>query len=570
MRDQRSQAVGRGLIGNFLLIRNWWGESLPLAKIKSGCSGHAIALRLILSTLCSVISVPVCEKGISIGGHSKSSIIVATEAWSMRVSVLLSTIAVLICPLMAQQAIIADEPQVRGPFTLTAAYDSVAGHNAFLYAGKNVPPVIRVSPGGVIKLRYVNHLPRQSNEQCATARCGNMTNLHFHGLHVSPQLPQDDVLTMMAMPGETLDYKVVIPSYAPPGLYWYHTHPHGESARQDLDGMSGAIVVEGIDRYYPELRHMRERIIVLRDHDIEDSDAATREQVVHRVEVPTASCGTATEQKPTRVFTANGEVRPLIPVEPGERQFWRIVNASPDRYADLQVSGEQLEIVALDGMPFSYHDPHRATLKVDHVLVPPAGRVEMIVIGSASSSRSTLSTRCVDTGPDGDPNPAMVIADVGPVTTKSPKRAVPATPGPAVHKPYTSQRIKELEASEPDFIVTFTEDKHGFYINGKKFSMDAQPMLQVRVGSLQHWRIVNATQELHPFHIHQVHFFAFAENGVQSTSPEWLDTVNVPYGLGTVDLIMDFTDPIIRGMSVFHCHLLSHEDKGMMAKILFK
>lgn len=100
--------------------------------------------------------------------------------------------------------------------------------------------------------------------------------------------------------------------------------------------------------------------------------------------------------------------------------------------------------------------------------------------------------------------------------------------------------------------------------------MDDPPMLRVRIGSMQHWRIVNATGEIHPFHIHQVHFLAYAENGIQSDSPEWLDTVNVPYGNGTVDLIMDFTDPIIRGMPLFHCHLLSHEDKGMMAKVLFE
>ena len=99
--------------------------------------------------------------------------------------------------------------------------------------------------------------------------------------------------------------------------------------------------------------------------------------------------------------------------------------------------------------------------------------------------------------------------------------------------------------------------------------MHDDPMLRVRVGSMQHWRIVNSTSEVHPFHIHQIHFLAYAENGIQSDSPEWLDTVNVPTR-GNVDLVMDFTDPIIRGMSLFHCHLLSHEDKGMMAKILFE
>jgi len=99
--------------------------------------------------------------------------------------------------------------------------------------------------------------------------------------------------------------------------------------------------------------------------------------------------------------------------------------------------------------------------------------------------------------------------------------------------------------------------------------MDSASMMHTRVGSMQHWRIVNATGEVHPFHIHQVHFLAYAVNGVPSETLEWLDTVNVPYG-GTVDLIMDFTDLVIRGVSVFHCHLLSHEDKGMMAKIVFE
>ena len=489
----------------------------------------------------------------------------------MRVVPLLLSVLVWASSLSGQQPLLADPPQVQGPFTLTALYDPVAGHNSFSYNGNTVSPVIRVLPGSFIKLHYVNALPEHSNEECALARCSNRSNLHFHGLHVSPDRPQDDVLTMLAKPGESLDYRVVVPSYSPPGLYWYHTHPHGESNRQDLDGMSGAIVVEGIDRYYPELRGMRERVIVLRDRDIEHLDAATRGAFLRKAGVSLSRCGTATDQRPTRVFTANGEVRPLIAIQPGERQFWRIVNASPDRYADLQLSNRQFEIVALDGMPLSYHDRHRTTRKVDHVLVSPAGRVEAIVEGPPSGSRANLSTRCVDTGPDGDPNPAMVIADVGPARTIEPKHNTATTPGKAVYREELSrQKLQQLENRKPDFTVTFTEDKNGFYINGQKFSMDAGAMLTVKIGSMQHWRVVNATHELHPFHIHQIHFLVYAENGVPTNSPEWLDTVNVAYGNGTVDLIMDFTDPIIRGMSVFHCHLLNHEDKGMMAKILFK
>lgn len=229
-----------------------------------------------------------------------------------------------------------------------------------------------------------------------------------------------------------------------------------------------------------------------------------------------------------------------------------------------------MEIVALDGMPLSYHDNSRGTHKVDHILIAPAGRVEAIVTGPGAATHTALSTRCVDTGPDGDYNPAMVLADVvSSPHAAEPKHKVPSANGPAVYKNFSSEKLETVEARDPDFTVVFTEDKNGFYINGKKFATDSAPMLRARIGSMQRWRIVNATREEHPFHIHQVHFLAYAINGVTSKMPEWLDTVNVPYG-GNVDLIMDFTDPVIRGVSVFHCHLLSHEDKGMMAKIVFE
>ena len=488
--------------------------------------------------------------------------------WHLQAQRLFFCCFLLASPLLAQQNLVTDPPEARTALTLTAVYDDQAEHNAFSYAGKTEPPLIRVSPGGTIQVRYVNNLPVRSNENCALAPCENMSNLHFHGLHVSPERPQDDVLTTMSMPGQVLNYRVHVPSDAPPGLYWYHTHPHGESARQDLDGMSGAIVIEGIDRYYPELRGMPERVLILRDRVIQPG--ADREKIQEQVEIPHARCGTAIQQDPERVFTLNGAIRPQIPIRPGERQFWRIVNASPDRYADIQLGGQQLEIVALDGMPLSYHDSHRGTRRVDHILMAPAGRVEAIVTGPGADTRTTFSTRCVDTGPDGDNNPAMVLGDVvSSAHAAEPQRKLPALVGPPVYKNSSRRQSGSFQAGDPDFTVRFTEDKNGFYINGKKFAMDSAPMLRARVGSMPHWRVVNDTGEVHPFHIHQVHFLAYAVNGVPSEMPEWLDTVNVPYG-GSVDLRMDFSDPVIRGMSVFHCHLLSHEDKGMMAKIVFK
>jgi suppressor of ftsI len=459
-------------------------------------------------------------------------------------------------------------PEVRRPFVLDAVSDPTSGKAAFSFEGREVPPVIRTKPGGTIRVEYVNRMSSKSTELCVDGPCTNMTNLHFHGLHVSPDAPQDDVLSMMAMPGQSLHYVVDIPLDQPPGLYWYHTHPHGESYQQDLDGMSGAIVIDGIDRYVPEVRAIKERILILRDAELHGNDAASS-SLKERVQLSPAACGAAAGE-PQRVFTVNGVVRPQIGIAPGEKQFWRIVNASPDLYADLEIDTEQLTVLALDGLPLAYHNPSRRTESLQHVLLAPAGRVEAIVIGPNAGVHAALRTRCVDTGADGDPNPAMVVADLNttnPATSRVPSVS-PGT-GRAVYKTLSPVLVRTLESSEPEFTVKFTEDMHGFYVNDKKYSPTNGPMLTVKVGHYVHWRVVNHSHEIHPFHIHQVHFLVYQANGKKAAGPEWLDTVNIAPE-GSVDLIMDFTDPIIRGMSVFHCHLLKHEDKGMMAKILFQ
>src|SRR4029077_7293933 len=165
----------------------------------------------------------------------------------------IASIWLLVASASGQNRILPELPQTNTPVTLVAASDPVTGKSEFRYRNSNTPPVIRVQPGSVLNVEYKNELAPQSKEDCFGHPCMQMTNLHFHGLHVSPNAPQDDVLDMMASPGETLHYSVQVPPQQPPGLYWYHTHSHGESYVQDLDGMSGAIVVEGIERYLPEV-----------------------------------------------------------------------------------------------------------------------------------------------------------------------------------------------------------------------------------------------------------------------------------------------------------------------------
>jgi FtsP/CotA-like multicopper oxidase with cupredoxin domain len=282
--------------------------------------------------------------------------------------------------------------------------------------------------------------------------------------------------------------------------------------------MSGATVVDGIDRYVPAVRTMKERILILRDAELHQDDAASM-ALKNRVQLSSLGCGAAVGT-PARILTVNGAVRPQISIARGERQFWRIVNASPDLYADLEVDSEQMTVIALDGMPLAYHDPRRRTEEFQHILLAPAGRVEAIVTGPKVAPKASLRSLCVDTGSDGDPNPAMVLADLD--------ESVQATPHASTRQQSQQQAVYK-------------------------------PLSHTPVSAL----------EIHPFHIHQVHFLVYMEHAEKLNRPEWMDTVNIEPE-GSADLIMDFTDPIIRGMSLFHCHLLKHEDKGMMAKILFQ
>src|SRR5712691_8465772 len=230
--------------------------------------------------------------------------------------------------------------------TLHAAIAS-DGKNSFYFNGQPNAPTLRLSPGDQLKITYINDLPTKPQKSCAITPCMDMTNLHFHGLTVSPDAPQDDVLDMMAMPGQSLRYTLQIPQDHPPGLYWYHTHPHGESHRQVLDGMSGALVIEGIASYFPPLVGLPERVLVVRGRSVVSDPKSA--DLKRRVELSSDICG-AESEPPEEVFTVNGAVRPQIEIASGERQFWRVVNASAYRYVDLQLEEQTFEIVAMDGM----------------------------------------------------------------------------------------------------------------------------------------------------------------------------------------------------------------------------
>jgi suppressor of ftsI len=441
--------------------------------------------------------------------------------------------------------------------SLIAKINAATEMPAFVYAGQTgVAPTIRVKPGDTIVIDVLNSLP-------GPGRVGDL-NLHFHGLGVSPNPPADDVLTTLALPGGSLHYVVPIPKNQEPGLYWYHPHVFPKTDFQVGEaGMSGAIVIEGLQKHLPQLAKMTERVMVVRDIGLGDNDA--RRALPHGISnVP---CG----PDPNLTLTVNDAVRPVIQIAPGEQQFFRLVNATGHKNLKLAVDGGTLEVVAIDGFALDTYPGTGPTETVSSLVVPPAARAEFVVTGPASGE-AKFRTLCYNSGPGGDPDPQDVLT-----VLRAPKS------GPQERIAFGSRRLRRgaplpnnaysfpLPAPVTNRTVTLSEDNKRMYINGMSFHMMDDPMFVVHVGTTEKWQIVNVTQEVHDFHMHQTHFVVKEIDGVKVPHPYWADSVVVPHQVGstpgTVTLLMDFRDPVIKGTFMFHCHILDHEDSGMMAKI---
>jgi FtsP/CotA-like multicopper oxidase with cupredoxin domain len=529
-----------------------------------------------------------------------------------------------------------------GKLSLTVvASQAASGNPQLTYNGSPVPPTLRLLPGDTLYVTLTNSLPTMP----AGSAYLNDTNLHFHGLHVSPNAPADDSIDMLALPGQTLNYAIPIPANHPTGLYWYHSHAHGEVERQNLSGMSGAIVIDGISTYVPSVANLPEQILIVRDAPLAGQalPAADQKQIyamgwamqhakkgvnlggayatmtmgssvavrtndsrtsrnpyvtlnprykrtagMHTFSASDGHCvGT---EAPAKNWTVNGATVPAIGIKPGQQQFWRLVNAGSDTYLDLQVDNAQMQIVALDGVPLSSGINTPASLTVNDYVVPPASRVEFIVTGPAAGTTSYLRTLCFDAGSAGPAMPATVLAVLNPATSPTQTTQIHRAPRKIVAQYHFPARATRVASSasvrrssiaggglRPNFTtVPYSRTQTLYYsdqntINGQTYDPSGPPQFYAQSGTVEQWTIINTSSQVHTFHIHQIHFALVAINGVTQPQEYVMDNVNVPAasasGPGSVTLLMDFTDPTIIGTFLLHCHILSHEDAGMMAKI---
>jgi FtsP/CotA-like multicopper oxidase with cupredoxin domain len=487
----------------------------------------------------------------------------------------------------------------------------------------NQSPNLRVKPGDLVIINLKNDLVDQhpavssmhnlhkhtvatkTPDPCASGlMTATSTNLHFHGLTIPPTCHQDDVLMTSIQPEEPpFQYRFRIPADESPGLYWYHPHIHGFSKQQVLGGASGALIVEGTERADTAVAGLPERVLIIRDQDLLNPSAppSKSEPVTPKFMVDRDGDATNTGTgfgKPAKDLSINFVPVPypnyqpaVIEMKPEERQLWRVLNASAITYLNLEVLlkrvPQPLGLVALDGVPLNQNGgPADFVDWQTHLGVPPGARVEFIVSGPPLSDSELLVTRNVDTGPGGenDPNRALAILSSS-QNAPEPRVRLAAVPQPLPpsKEPWlgtvSPARVRKLYFSEklddPNNPASATE----FYITvdgqmPRSFDPSSGvPDIIAKQGTVEDWIVENRSSELHAFHIHQLHFMLLDYAGTPVNEPFLRDTINVPYYDGkalsypSVRLRMDFRDPNVVGTFVYHCHLLEHEDKGMMGVI---
>jgi suppressor of ftsI len=429
--------------------------------------------------------------------------------------------------------------------TQAPARITVAGRSftSNVFNGQYIPPVLRMRRGDRLELQLVNRIG-PADIQIDTPQS---TNLHYHGMVVPPGAPGDDVFLNVGA-GASYDYTWKVPPDHAQGTHWYHPHSHGLVEPQILSGMSGMLVIDGlITQHYTAFSGLVERHLLLKDIVLPgaDPDAANTK-------------------------TINGLLGGTLRMQPREMQVWNLGNVGADAYFDLAVDGAQLWEINRDGNVLL--QPKR----VSSVYLPPGARATVVVVAPPTSGVYAVRSLEVDTGPQGDPNPRVQLAALSvtglPLDTAAlqARLRLPAdnpgtvgtTPADVAALPITRRRV-----------VTFSETADGntFFIDGREYD-ESRDDITVTLGDVEEWTLRNVSGERHVFHIHQLDFLVTSVNGVTQPPDNLNDVVDLPYAQngvpGEVKVIIPFTDPVMVGRFVFHCHIVGHEDAGMMANLV--
>ncbi|MEO1391138.1 MAG: multicopper oxidase family protein [Cyanobacteria bacterium J06634_6] len=407
------------------------------------------------------------------------------------------------------------------------------------YNGHAPGPIIEARPGDTVRLTLTNELD-------------SSTNLHFHGLHISPDI--DNVFREVTA-GGSYTYEFQIPDNHPAVTGWYHPHYHGLVAQQVFGGLAGPIIIRGDLDDIPEIQQAEEALLVLQDFD-----AAL-------VESPEILSPLAKKWgREGVVLLANGQQNPIIELPQDGLLRLRLINASASRIYQLQLKNHPWHLMATDRGAIA--EP----TELETLSLSPGERAELLIPGQRQPGSYPILSLPYDRG-IGDMLSAMGDAmqqmpGLAPSKTTTLATLRYAARQRTVPVPLPKQLIPVASIATPvttrEFVLNHGNDAStktaGFIINNQAFAM-GRVDTQVSLNTVEDWHIINKASMDHPFHLHTNRFQVIERNGKPESLRAWKDTVAIG-GYETVTLRVKFED--FTGRTVYHCHILDHEDQGMM------
>lgn len=503
------------------------------------------------------------------------------------------------------------------------------------YNGQMPGPTYRLHAGDSFQPSLVNSLPENTyncppaDGNMNTYHCLNTTNLHTHGLHISPESPADNVFLKITPQGDPdphdghhFDYIFNIPSNHPAGTHWYHPHHHGSTDYQVKNGMAGALIIEdSASEGLPEIRAAEDIVMVIQEPNPEvqpppassSANARSHSRALQRVNARryrevTMLDGTqqrvldysrndsahvevmkaqahADEMSVVGLLSINGAIDSTIVIGPGEVQRWRMINAtvSGNRgYSKINLrkvtatGGEntgKLFQIATDGLFLD----QVTEVTNGGVVLAPGNRADFLIQGGAANDVYELWTEAVGAADGGGQNGAAAqrLLTVR-VSGSTMDMSLPAN-GTTIPRSPMLTPIQEGDVTK-HISVEFSVN-NGFRIDGRLFEGNRIDQC-FAVGDVIEWTVRNTHKNGHPFHIHVNPFYLVqsfnpAPNAVQPPLNQWMDTITVPGSdpnnpadVGWVKFRMRVED--FTGSTVLHCHILAHEDQGMMQRVEIK
>jgi len=400
----------------------------------------------------------------------------------------------------------------------------------FAYNGRVPGPTLDVREGDLVIVHFRNDLPEP-------------TTVHWHGIHLP--FESDGSPFHPIKPGETHDYVFTVrPGTA--GTYWYHPHPDRRTGFAIGKGLFGGIVVRAADDPLPA---MPEKLIILSDNRFLKNGSIDFPD-------PHSHHGGVDEENGREgpILFVNGHVMPTISIRSGETQRWRIVNGSAGRIYRIALSGHTFLHVGSDGGLFE------KPVEVKDILLTTGERVELLVRGTDQpGARAVLQNLPYDRyAPQTRPTDWDTTRDL--LTLQTTDEA-PVTP---VAIPAILRKITPLDTTKVTAVRTVVFSQG--LINGKTMDM-ARVDVSTTVGATEIWEIENIVGMDHPFHLHGFQFQVLDRDGVPEPYRSWKDMLNIPRHT-SARIIVRYDD--YPGKWMFHCHILDHEDHGMMGVLEVK